>query len=155
MKKEITNIKYLMIMTLILLFTLTSCSVSNTKTYEIPLKSGETVSIKCANDFEYTFTANDGETIRAVKNGKEVAEVIPIDANEAKAYFERDDIKTDSAVVECSEARGRRFLLLEADENGSKYWMCILDASDNIGIGLKTYESIDVIYSLLNNVDFY
>lgn len=154
MKKLMISILSLTLI-LVLLLSLASCSASKTETYKIPLKSGETVNIECASDYEYTFTANNGETIRAVKNGKEVAEVIPIDANEAKAYFERDDISTDPAVVECSEARGRRFLLLEADENGKKYWMCILDASDNIGIGLKTYESIDVIYSLLKNVDFY
>ena len=155
MKNEIKNRISLIILTLFLLVTLTACSVSTTKTYKMPLQSGETVTIKCPADYKYAFTIKHGETIRAREDGKEVAEVIPVDANEAKAYFDRDDINTDPAVVECSEARGRRFLLIEADDNGTKYWMCMVDASDNIGICLRTYESIDVIYDLLNNVDFY
>ena len=154
LKKLMIN-KMAFVLISVILFSLTSCSASTTKTYKIPLKSGETVNIECASDYECTFTAKDGETIRAVKNGKEIAEVIPVDANEAKSYFERDDISTDPAVVECSEARGRRYLLLEADDNGTKYWMCMIDASNSIGICLRAYESIDVIYDLLNNVDFY
>ena len=155
MKKININRISLVVIISVLLFVLTSCSVSTTKTYKIPLKSGETVTIECPGDYKYKFTVKDGETIRAGENGKEVAEVIPVDATEARSYFERDDINTDPSVVECSEARGRRYLLIEADDNGTKYWMCMVDASDNIGICLRTYESIDVIYDLLNNVDFY
>ena len=139
-------------MLIIIILVFTSCSVSTTKTYKFSLKNGKEFVIECDNNSDYVFKSKAEGTIQALNDGKETVEIIPIDSGDAKAYFQGGDLKNEPGVIDVGSVKTHDYLIIESIENG---YMCVYDASNSFGVILRTYEPVDNIYDILNNVDFY